>query len=98
MTDRREYMKKYNEGRKEDRATYRLDNQEHIKEYNAQRYVEKKDDINAKGKLWYNANKERIAAHKAEPVVCDLCGSTVTRHGMAQHKRTLKCQNSCSNH
>jgi len=68
-------------------------NKEHIKEYNAERYQQKKDEINIQHKQYRVANKERIKAHNLEQVICDVCGANVSRHSLARHKRTNKCIN-----
>ena len=78
MTDRREYYKKYNEEHKE-----------HKRQYMAERYAMKKDEILTKNNAWKDAHPERLK----DKTTCDVCGSEVTRHHLARHKRTNKCVN-----
>ena len=82
MADRREYFKQYNANRKEQSKTY-----------NAERYERDKEDILAQQKQYRLDNKDKINAHNKEIITCDVCGSSVSRHGIAAHKRTKKCMN-----
>ena len=77
MADRREYFMKYNAEHKEQKKQY-------MKEY----YKLNRDEI-----LTKQATNEKRLAHRSEQVVCDVCGTSVTRHHMARHKRTNKCLN-----
>ena len=80
MTDRREYFKKW-----------RTEHKEQIKEYNAERYERDKEDILTQQKQYRLDNKDKINAHRQEIITCDVCGSSVSRHGIARHKTTKKC-------
>jgi len=42
---------------------------------------------------YYEANKERLLAQKAEKISCDNCGRKVRKSNMSQHKRTKRCMN-----
>ena len=82
MADRREYYKQYNANRKEQ-----------TKQYNAERYERDKEDILAQQKQYRLDNKDKINAHNKEKITCDVCGSSISRHHIARHKRTVKCVN-----
>ena len=82
MADRREYSKQWKQ-----------QNQEHVKQYNAERYERLKDYLLAQDKKYRAENKDRLKERRSEKVICDVCGSEVTRHQIARHKRTIKCKN-----
>ena len=82
MADRREYYKQYNANRKEQ-----------SKQYNAERYQENKEDILNQHKQYRLDNKDKINTHRQEKITCDVCGSSVSRHTLAKHKRTKKGTN-----
>ena len=82
MTDRREYFKKW-----------RTEHKEQIKEYNAERYERDKEDILTQQKQYRLDNKDKFNARRQEKITCDVCGSCVSRHGLAVHKRNKKCMN-----
>ena len=78
MADRKEYKKKY-----------RVEHKSQINEYAHAYYESNKDKILAKKTIYRENNKEQIQ----EQVLCDVCGSSVSRPGMAKHKKTNKCVN-----
>ena len=82
MADRKEYFKQY-----------KLANKEKIKIQNAERYQENKEDILKQHKQYRLDNKDKINAHRQEQITCDVCGSSVSRHQTARHKRSQKCMN-----
>ena len=82
MADRREYFKQYNANRKEQSKTY-----------NAERYERDKEDILTQQKQYRLDNKDKINARRQEKITCDVCGSCVSRHVLAVHKRIKKCMN-----
>ena len=77
MADRKEYYKQW-----------KKDNEEHVRQYNAERYKQNKDEILAKGKAWKDAHPERLTQN----ATCDVCGAVVRRHHLARHKETTKCK------
>ena len=72
----KEYQKKYNEDNKEIHALY-----------NKKYYKDNKE----KHALYYIDNKEKIRNDKKQKIVCEICGSTVSKSSMTCHKRTKKC-------
>ena len=56
---------------------WREDNLEYRKQYEKEYYEDNRKVINEKGLI---------------KVTCDLCGSSVSKNFMLQHKRTIKCK------
>ena len=52
-------------------------------------YEENRDAILEYKRQYRENNKDKIQ----EQVLCDVCGSSVSRPGMAKHKKTNKCVN-----
>ena len=46
------------------------------------------------GAEYYQVNRDRICARKAEKIHCDVCNSVVRRDDFARHKKSKKCSNS----
>jgi group I intron endonuclease len=42
--------------------------------------------------LYAQMNQERIAQRDRCPVVCDVCGTTITKNKLSRHKETPKCR------
>ena len=86
MADRREYYKQYKQ-----------QNKDKIKQYNAERYELMKVEILTQQRKYREDNTDKIKERRSEKVICDVCGSEVTRHQIARHKRTTKCKafNAC---
>ena len=82
MADRREYYKQWKQ-----------QNQEHVKQYHAERYERLKVEILTQHRKYREDNTDKIKERRSEKVICDVCGSEVTRHQIARHKRTTKCKN-----
>ena len=76
-------------------------------QYMKDRYAEKRDELNAKSRVYHHANKDRmnslsrqyridhhdeVRAKANQPIPCDHCGEVVARGGMSRHKQTQKCQ------
>ena len=95
--------------RKEQYKRYRLEHQEQIKEYNAERYRLYKDEILAHQKQYRKENKELLSerakqyretsnykerkkAWRQEKIICELCGSSVSRNNIAAHRESKKCK------
>jgi len=55
-----------------------IDNKENVKEYKKQ---------------YYETNKENISEKIKKKVVCDHCGSEITKTCLSRHKKSNKCKN-----
>jgi hypothetical protein len=42
---------------------------------------------------YYHDNKERMLQYYKEIIICDICGSGISRVHIARHKLTKKCMN-----
>ena len=87
MTDRKEYLREY-------RITYYEKNKERLNNISKEYYKENKEDMTAYHKQYRAENAEKIKENYKKynmKVICDVCGSTVSRHHMAGHKKTNKC-------
>ena len=47
--------------------------------------------IKESNKKYYDDNKEKIRNDKKQKIVCEMCGSTVSKASIARHKKTKKC-------
>ena len=65
------------------------DKLDYIKEY----IKINRDKIAKRKKEWANNNKDKINKKASEKIQCDNCSSTIRKSDLAQHKRSLKCQN-----
>ena len=67
-------------------------------EYCSRRYCEKKDEILAKQKNYYELNKHDINKkrqnNKKLKINCDHCGVLISKMNISTHKKTQKCINS----
>ena len=87
---------------------YRNDNKEKIKEYDKNRprcyngersqydkkyYEANKENILKQKKQYREANRDNILKKAKEKVICDNCGSEITRAWLIQHKKSNKCKN-----
>ena len=82
MADRSEYYRQYKQN-----------NKERLKQYYLERYENMKENLLAQQKQYRIDNKDKIKDRRSEKVICETCGSEVTRHQIARHKRTHKCIN-----
>ena len=70
--------------KKECNRDYYLKNKEEINKQKKQYYETNKEILLNKRLEWYNQNKEAID--------CPNCCSPITRHSLARHQRSKKCQ------
>ena len=61
------------------------------KEYQKKYYQINKEKHAVHNKEYRIANKEKIRNDKKQKIVCEICGSTVSKGSIARHKRTKKC-------
>ena len=66
---------------------YNMAHREQRKAYAKQHYQEHKEEHKAKMKAYKQQNYDLIYAK----VICDNCGASICKHGLAKHKRTKKC-------
>ncbi len=66
---------------------YDSEHRQQRKDYSKEYYNEHKDEINAKCKAYRLANPELMRAK----IVCDICGATISKHGLSKHKKAIKC-------
>lgn len=88
----KEYNKQKYEKHKEYYKQYYEVNKDHKQEYLKRYYEENKEALKKCHKQYRETNKEVIRKHYSTPMVCEICGSTVTKRHMARHQRTKKCQ------
>ena len=72
---------------KESNKKYYDDNKEKIRNDKKQNYQINKEHI----KKYYIDNKEKIRNDKKQKVVCEICGSAVSKSYITRHKKTKKC-------
>lgn len=86
------------EHRKQVETEYRKNNKDKIQAYHKQLREKKGDELRAKSRAHYAANKEqkkeyqqqnkeKILARKAEQVSCDWCNSAMRRDSLSKHKK-----------
>lgn len=74
------------------RKEYKQDNEEKIKEY-LKNYCSTNEQ-KEKRKNYRIENKEKIKEYKKKKIVCDVCGTLISRNtSMLKHKRSKKCLN-----
>ena len=66
---------------------YRNSNEEHWKEYDKQYYQAHKTER----KVYYRKYREDHKEQLYPKVICDNCGASICKHGLAKHKRTKRC-------
>jgi hypothetical protein len=73
------------------------DNRNKMLKYYNDRYYEKKDEILAKQKAKYEANKDAINEKRRNApkpkINCDHCGMLISKMNISTHKKTQKCIN-----
>jgi len=72
---------------------YNIDNKEKNAEHKKQYYEDNKEEFKKKHKQYREANKAIISEKAKEKIICDHCGSEITRNGLSQHQKTKKCLN-----
>jgi hypothetical protein len=90
---RKEYYEKNKEKIKEKQKEYKKDNKNKIKEKKKEYYIDNKEKFTEKEKKYYEDNKEIINEKRKEKVVCDHCGSKISKNDIAKHQKTKKCIN-----
>jgi hypothetical protein len=78
-------------GKKEWNNKYREKNRDSILEKKKKHYEKNAEKIAEKKKVYYEKNREKFAERRKVKVVCE-CGSEITKHHLAKHKRTQKHQ------
>ena len=68
---------------------YYKENAERLREEYRNYYKENREKVLESKNKYREANKDRIN----EKITCEKCGSIVSRHGLAVHKKTAKCNN-----
>jgi hypothetical protein len=84
-------MHQYRDDTKDQKKKYRDDHKEHASAVAKKRYDIKRDEILAKGKIFRQMNKEKIAKRDGEKFVCE-CGGNYSRQAKARHFKTNKHQ------
>jgi hypothetical protein len=89
--------------RKEYNRQYKLEHKEAIRDY-AKAYSENNKEIIAqKAKDYYDTHKEDISQRRKmhreknhdkiyEKVPCDICGKSISKHNVSNHKKSAPCQ------
>ena len=67
-------------------------NKDEIKERSNNRYQSNRERILALVSQYRETHAEKIAEHKSEKVICNICGGSATRSHLLRHQRTIKCQ------
>ena len=68
---------------------YREDNKDKIKEGKAKYRANAANK--EKEKAYYKQYREANGQYIKEKIICDNCGCTISRNGIAEHKRSKKC-------
>ena len=97
---KRSYKEWYDENREEVQKKNKEwlnkdDNRIKMLKYYNDRYYEKKDEILAKQKEHYEANKDIINEKRRnapkQKITCDHCGELISKMNISTHKKTKKC-------
>ena len=67
------------------------DRKEYKKEWNKKYREENKEELNKKSRDNHKNNREKYLANNKIPVVCDICGITVSKNWLSRHKKTKSC-------
>ena len=67
---------------------YRVDNKEHMIEYEKERYEKNKTENLENKKIYYIENKDAILAYKREKKECEYCHKEITRNHLSRHYKT----------
>ena len=88
MSNRKEYMKEYHK-------TYYEENKQKLNEYKNEYYKEHKDERDEYTKQYRLNNPDKFKQYEEKrnaKIICNVCGSTTSKHHIAQHQRTNKCK------
>jgi hypothetical protein len=77
---------------KERRRKYREEHREEEKERHRKYREEHREEEKEQHRKWREKHREAINAYYSEKIQCDVCGRTVNRSSMTEHKRTKSCQ------
>lgn len=90
---KKECDKLYQENNKEkiaiDKKLYAIENVEHLTQYRADYYDNKKDEIKGKVKAYRESNIDKIKENKCKTILCE-CGMTFQKTSIARHRRSQK--------
>lgn len=67
------------------------DKNNYLIEYGKKYREEHKEELNKKARDNYKNNREKYLANNKIPVVCDICGATITKNWLSGHKKTKSC-------
>jgi len=84
------YIEKNKEVITEKKKIYYDNTRNHVLEQKKEYYQNNKDKIDIYKKEYYQKQKEYLR----EKIECDLCKALVSRSGLNNHKKTIKCKNS----
>jgi len=70
---------------------YKIKNKEKILEIHKKYYEDNKQIINEKDKKYYEDNKQIINEKRKQKVICDHCGSEITKGHLKRHQKSKKC-------
>mgnify|MGYP003660234151 CR=1 FL=1 len=92
----RENQREYREANRdkiiEQEKKYYEANRDKILEYHKEYREANRDKILEYHKEYNDTNRKQIQARKAEKIVCEHCGSEVSRRHLVRHKRSAKCK------
>ena len=86
------YCENNKEKIKEKKKEYYENNKDKIKEKNKEYYEKNKIQISKRDKKYYEKNKTEINEKRKEKVICDLCGTQVSKYCLNRHKKSNKCK------
>ena len=94
--EHRENQREYREANRdkiiEQEKKYYEANRDKILEYHKEYREANRDKIREYHKEYNDTNRKQIQARKAEKIVCEHCGSEVSRRHLVRHKRSAKCK------
>jgi hypothetical protein len=79
--EEKEYNRKYNQ-----------EHNEEVREWHRIYYEEHCEEVKEQQKKYREEHRDTIAAKQREKIQCDVCGKSITRANMAQHKKRKACQ------
>ena len=89
MSNRKECMKEYHK-------TYYEENKQKLNEYRKTYYKEYKDERDEYTKQYRLNNPDKVKQYEETrnaKIICNVCGSTTSKHHIAKHQQTNKCKN-----
>lgn len=75
------------------REEYREDNQDKMKKY----YLDNKDELTIKHKIYNQNNKDKIKANRSRPWTCVICDKTIKTDSKSKHLKSNKHINKSNN-